>query len=210
MRIESLWHSDTVLIVWIMRAITATTTVGRLQSLSPAPSLHLSYIFSYSFHCIPLILFSLFISLLSHSCLWDKEKKHRGGVVGVVVADFVFSQILQWGSMQWNTHAHAALFLSGLPGDSGGPGSELQQPGGHPLGDHCPADQCQHPEPGPQSDRKCPWGNLLQPAQAGQVRVTWAHHRICAVFVFFHGLTCRRKRNLPYPCIYLVPYINYK
>lgn len=45
---------------------------------------------------------------------------------------------------------------AGLPGDPGGLGFELQQPGGHPLGDHRHARQRQHPQPGPQPHRERP------------------------------------------------------
>lgn len=60
----------------------------------------------------------------------------------------------------------------GLPGNPGRLGSELQQPGGRPLGDHGHVGQCQHTESGPQSDRECTGGDFLQPAQTGQVSVT--------------------------------------
>lgn len=58
----------------------------------------------------------------------------------------------------------------GLPGDPGGPGPELQQFSGYSLGHHRPVGQRQHPQPRSQPHRKRPWGNLFQPAQAGQVR----------------------------------------
>lgn len=112
------------------------------------PSL-LSYFSPHVFTSFPLFLnfFStysflpIFLTLLS-------------SILGLKTLRSLFSQNMMFQNINCEslvilTVSACASLPAGLPGDSGGLGFELQQPSGHPLGDHCPAGQRQHPQSRP-------------------------------------------------------------